>query len=116
MASAGTQSEADILFRIIDPGRATLPSQTAEMILALDFPVEDRVRMDELAEKARSGTLAAKDQVELDAYERVGHFLSLLKSKARMSLKRGGTSLAEEASQSDVSGCRSFPVSGLRPE
>jgi hypothetical protein len=88
MSTAATQSEADILSRIVAPGKATLPSQTAEMILALDFPEVDRVRMSHLAEKARSGTLTAEEQLELDAYERVGHFLSLLKSKARISLKQ----------------------------
>ena len=88
MSTAATQSEADILSRIIAPGKATLPSQTAEMILALDFPKEDRVRMNDLAESARSGTLTAEEQLELDAYERVGHFLSLLKAKARISLNQ----------------------------
>ena len=58
------------------------------MILALDFPKEDRVRMNDLAESARSGTLTAEEQLELDAYERVGHFLSLLKAKARISLNQ----------------------------
>jgi hypothetical protein len=88
MSTAATQSEADILSRIIAPGKPTLPSQTAEMILAFDFPEQDRVRMEALAEKARAGTLTTEEQVELDAYERVGHFLSLLKSKARISLSQ----------------------------
>jgi hypothetical protein len=88
MSTAATQSEAEILSRIIAPGEPTLPTQAAEMILALDFPGEDRQRMDHLAEKARSGTLIDEEQMELDAYERVGHFLSLLKSKARISLKQ----------------------------
>jgi hypothetical protein len=49
---------------------------------------QDRARMEALAEKARAGTLTTEEQVELDAYERVGHFLSLLKSKARISLSQ----------------------------
>ena len=37
--------------------------------------------------KAKAGTLTADEQVEIDNYERVGHMLSLMKSKARRSLK-----------------------------
>jgi uncharacterized protein YnzC (UPF0291/DUF896 family) len=59
----------------------------AEMILAFTFPNEDRERMNQLAQKAREGTLTGEEQAEIDAYERVGHFLSLLQSKARISLK-----------------------------
>ncbi len=47
--------EADILSRVIAPGKPELPRQTAEMILALDFPPEDRERMNQLAENARPG-------------------------------------------------------------
>ena len=43
--------------------------------------------MEELAEKARQGSLASEEQIEIENYERVGHFLSLLQSKARASLK-----------------------------
>ena len=39
--------------------------------------------MHELAEKARAGTLTVEEHVEMDNYERVGHLLSLMKSKAR---------------------------------
>jgi hypothetical protein len=88
MSIAATQSEADILSRIIALEKPTLPSQTAEMILAFDFPARDRDRMELLAENARTGMLTVEEQVEVDAYERVGHFLSLLKSKARISLKQ----------------------------
>jgi hypothetical protein len=55
----------------------------------IEFGKEDRDRMNLLAEKARADVLTAEEQVELDCYERVGHFLSLLWSKARVSLKQG---------------------------
>jgi len=42
--------------------------------------------MDVLAEKARQGTLTPDEQIEIDRYERIGNFLSLLKSPARRSL------------------------------
>jgi hypothetical protein len=43
--------------------------------------------MNDLSEKAREGTLTAQEQVEIDNYERAGHVLSLLKLRARRSLK-----------------------------
>ncbi len=42
-----------------------------------------------LLAKAKKGTLAAEMQVEIDSYERDGHMLSLMKSKARRLLKGG---------------------------
>ena len=44
------------------------------------------LQADELEEQRRSGDLPG-EQVEIDNYERVGHMLSLMKSKARLSLK-----------------------------
>ena len=40
--------------------------------------------MNPLAARAGDGELTDDEQREIDAYERVGHFLSLLKSKARV--------------------------------
>ena len=44
--------------------------------------------MDELAEKARQGTLSAAEHAEVENYERVNNLLGILKSKARQSLKK----------------------------
>ncbi|MEW6212035.1 MAG: hypothetical protein AB1631_27010 [Acidobacteriota bacterium] len=44
--------------------------------------------MRDLSEKARAGTLRSSERLEMDVYERVGHSLSLMKSKARRVLKR----------------------------
>jgi len=88
MSSVTATSEADILSRVIAPEEPTLPPDTAKIILTFDFGQEDRDRMNQLAEKVREGTLTAEEQAEIDCYERVGHFLSLLRSKARLSLKQ----------------------------
>lgn len=88
MSTAAANNEAEILSRIIAPGTAGLPVHTAEVLLALDFPREDRERMNQLEERTREGTLTAEEHLEIDAYERVGHFLSLLQSKARISLRK----------------------------
>jgi hypothetical protein len=61
----------------------------ARAILELDFKQPDKDRMRALLARAKKGTLTAKEKVEIDDYERVGHMLSLMKSKARRSLKGG---------------------------
>jgi len=78
--------EAQILSRVIAPEESSLDRRAAEAILAMGFKAGDKQRIDELAEKARLGTLSADEQAEADSYERVGHFISLLKSKARLSV------------------------------
>ncbi len=88
MNSVTTSNEAEILSRVIAPEEPTLPLDAAQIFLTFDFRKEDRERMSLLAEKAREGELTAEEQAEIDCYERVGHFLSLLRSKARLSLKQ----------------------------
>jgi hypothetical protein len=93
MREATMSNEAEILSRVIAPEAPTLSPDTAKILLSFDFPKEDRDRMEQLAEKAREGTLTPEEQAEIDCYERVGHFLSLLRSKARLSLKQAPASL-----------------------
>jgi hypothetical protein len=83
-------TEAAIWTRIVDPEIGDLSLAGARMILQLDFPPADRDRMDELAEKAGEGTLTLQERQEAAAYNRVGHLLALLQSKARRSLHRAG--------------------------
>jgi hypothetical protein len=80
-------SEAAILSRVIEPDRSELPGQVAQMVLRWKFPEEDRRRMHELLEKAKAGKLTRREKDEAEKYERVGHLLSIIKSKARISLK-----------------------------
>lgn len=85
---AGT-SEAAILDRIVHPDQPTISPEAAQGILALDFDQTDKQRMRELSAKAREGTLTPDEQAAINNYERVGHFLNILQSKARRSLKGG---------------------------
>ena len=55
--------------------------------LALDFTPADKDRMRGLSAKAREGTLSPAEQAEINSYERVGHLLNILQSKARRSLQ-----------------------------
>jgi hypothetical protein len=82
-------AEAAILKRVIAPEAGGLPRPLAELVLSLDFPPADQVRMEELAQKSNAGTLTPEEHEHLQGYVNVGHLLALLQSKARTSLARG---------------------------
>lgn len=86
MATTPT-SETAIFERIVLPNEPGLTEPAARSILALGFAAEDRQRMQDLAEKSQAGQLSPEEQQEIDNYERVGHYLSILQSKARLSLR-----------------------------
>ena len=77
-----------LLSRVLEPEKPSLPPEAARAFLALDFSQADKDRMRQLSAKAREGTLTPEEQAETNSYERVGHFLSILRSKARRPLKR----------------------------
>ena len=85
-----TNSEPAIWARLIEPETGDLEPTAARYILQLDFTDLDRRRMNELAAKARMGTLTDEEQAEIDSYNHVSHSLALLQSKARKSLKLAG--------------------------
>jgi hypothetical protein len=79
--------ELAILSRIIDPDKPVLPTALARQILKWEFPDSDRKRMELLLVKAKAGRLNRAEREEAEDYERVGHLVSVLKSKARTSLR-----------------------------
>jgi len=88
MATATIQPSVDaaIWERVIRFGKP--PSQTAaRALLDLQFAEPDRQRMRELSAKARAGTLTADEELESDAYERLGCVLDILHSQARRTIK-----------------------------
>ncbi|MFH1923990.1 MAG: hypothetical protein ABIP48_29400 [Planctomycetota bacterium] len=86
--SVTASSQGEILLRLIDPNKADLSVDAARSFLKFDFSEEDCRHMEELAEKARQGTLSTAEQAEIENYERVNNLLGILKSKARQSLKK----------------------------
>ncbi len=80
-------SEVAIFSRVLEPDQATLSAAAARALLALGFSQADKGRMRQLSAKAQQGTLTPDEQTAINNYERVGHILSLMKSKARRSLK-----------------------------
>jgi hypothetical protein len=81
-------AEGAIWSRVLEPDKPILSPASAKDILALDFPQADKIRMHELAAKARAGTLTPEEEMEIDIYGRVGSVLSIWKSKARMALRK----------------------------
>ena len=80
-------SEAAILGRVLDTDVSGMSEAAARVFLALDFTEADKGRMRQLSAKAREGSLSPVEQAEVNSYERVGHFLGILQSKARRALK-----------------------------
>ncbi len=80
-------SETAIFERIVLPAEPDPGRQAAQSILALDFDAEDRQRMQQLADRAKQGNLTPDEERQLDNYERVGHYLAILQSKARLALR-----------------------------
>ena len=83
--------DAEIFARVVNPECGDLPPDLAEVVLKLDFQPSDRATMHALAEKASLGELTEAEQEMLDGFIRVGHFLGMLKSKARVSLKKSNS-------------------------
>lgn len=88
----GTSSKngAAILGRVINPDDPSLHPEAARSILKFTFPEGDKERVAALLANNQEGRLTAQERAELDEYLRVDAFLAVLKSKARLSLKRAG--------------------------
>ncbi len=80
-----------ILARLVNPQDGRFSAAAAGELLAITFRQEDVDRMNELAESARDGPLTADHRVEMESYNRIAHFLALVHSKARLTLKSYGS-------------------------
>lgn len=87
---AAKNTEASILGRATDPENWKLTPDAAQTILALKLSPEDRIRMDALAAKARSSSLTADEEVEIENYRQIATLVELMKSRARLFLKWAG--------------------------
>lgn len=74
--------------RMLQPENPILSREAARSLLRLDFTAEDKQRMHELAVRAREGSLTSREMDEITTYERVGNLLALVKSRARLRLKK----------------------------
>jgi hypothetical protein len=81
--------DAEILADVLRLGTPDFDADAARAVLRLGFSDEQKNRMLSLADKGNCGTLSQAEQLELDRFRRVGNFLALMHSKARLSLKHG---------------------------
>ncbi len=79
---------SSILERIIDPQQGSFSTEHARYVLSLDFSPSQHARYTELSSKAQEGSLTEDEQAELDDFLNVNALLTILQSKARVSLKK----------------------------
>ncbi len=67
---------------------STISLTAARALLKLNFTQPDVDRMQMLAAQARKGELSEADELEIDAFERLGCLLDILHSKSRRVLRQ----------------------------
>ena len=72
---------------LCSPSQPGFTVDAARSILAMQFGAEDREQMQRLADRAKQGMLSPDEELQIENYERVGHYLAILQSAARMALK-----------------------------
>lgn len=80
-------SELTILARVLGNDQGRLPSDMARYFLTLGFSDSDKRRMHDLATRNQAGELSPAEREELLAYSKAGTLLSILKSRARRTLR-----------------------------
>jgi len=90
LTTSAWSAEAEILGRLVKVNRADFSPAVAEALLQFDFDPQDRNRMHELAIKGQEGGLTQDEDEELASYRRIGYFVDLLRSKARIALAKPG--------------------------
>lgn len=68
------------------PDDAPPPGEAARYFLSIGFSAADKQRLRELSAKARGSAPTAAGEAEIDTFERIGHVLAILQSKARRAL------------------------------
>jgi hypothetical protein len=86
----GSKTRAAMLGRAINPDDPSLSPEAARSFLKITFPKNDRERVADLLARNQGGGLDPEERAELDEYLHADAILSVLKSKARLSLKRAG--------------------------
>jgi hypothetical protein len=89
-------TDAAIVGRLIKPDRRDFSPEAAREILSIQLSPEDQARARVLSHKAQKGALSPAEQGEMESYRRVGYWLGVLWSKARLSLKRAGMDAPHE--------------------
>jgi hypothetical protein len=89
-------NDAAIMGRLMKPDRGDFSPEVAREILSIQLSREDHARMKLLSRKAQTGSLSPTEQDEMESYRRVGYWLGVLWSKARLSLQHAGMDASDE--------------------
>ena len=76
-------TDATILRRLFQTDHPVFTRAATEAFASFELPDREKARLRDLAAKARAGTLSAAEHQEVEAYGRVGSFLSILRAQAR---------------------------------
>ena len=87
MAAFSTINQVELLARSMDRVETAMSPEFARYFRDLQLSEEDRLALNNLAEKARRGTLSPAEQIDLDEYRRVGRLVELMKVKAEIAVK-----------------------------
>ncbi len=85
IAQAG-ETEVTILSRILGDEDGQLPADLARYLLDLRIGDRDKARMHDLAERNQGDSLTPAEKEEMFAFGKAATLLSVLKSKARLTL------------------------------
>ena len=72
--------------RMVKNASGQMSRDAAQAVLQWQFAEPDKNKLSELSEKARSGKLSPEEGSELDWYLMLGDFLSIVQSRARVTL------------------------------
>lgn len=92
MSILSAASETAIWSRVIRPEQDDLPPEAARYFLDLSFDPADLERVHQLALKNQEGSLTLEESEALKNFRQIGLQIDLLRSKARLALKRHAAS------------------------
>ena len=78
----------DIFEGLVEPTNGSYSPELARHILSLRFSDEQVARYEQLAYRVQYGAMPPDERAELDAFVAAGMILTIMQSKARLSLKR----------------------------
>ena len=85
-ATLESTNQSEIIVRALSARTEDLSSEVARFFLSFQLAPGDTRRANELADKARQGTLTPVEEHDLDEYRRSLRFVDCIKMKARLIL------------------------------
>ena len=85
-ATFAPTNQSEIIVRALNARTDELSSEVARFFLSFQLAPNDVRRANELAEKARQGTLTAAEEHDLNEYRHSLRFVDCIKMKARLIL------------------------------